>query len=132
MTMSTYKAFGGPPAGLVLTTEPELAKRLDQIAYPGLTANFDLGKTAALAMSVLDLLAYGGAYADQCIANAQALGDALENAGIAVHRVEDRPVTESHHLALPAAPYGGGQTASKHLALANILLCGIGLPLATG
>jgi glycine hydroxymethyltransferase len=129
MTMSTYKAFGGPPAGLVLTTEPELAKRLDQIAYPGLTANFDLGKTAALAMSVLDLLAHGRAYADQCIANAQALGGALENEGIAVHRVQGRPVTESHHLALPSAPFGGGQNASKHLALANILLCGIGLPL---
>ena len=28
------------------------------------------------------------------------------------------------------APYGGGQTASKHLAKANILLCGIGLPIA--
>jgi glycine hydroxymethyltransferase len=129
MTMSTYKAFGGPPAGLVLTTEPDLAKRLDQIAYPGLTANFDLGKTAALAMSVLDLLAYGGAYADQCIANAQALGAALESAGIAVHRVKDKPATESHHLALPAAAHGGGQSAAKHLALANILLCGIGLPL---
>ncbi len=80
MTMSTYKAFGGPPSGLVLTTEAELAQRIDQIAYPGLTANFDLGKTAALAMSVLDLLAYGEAYADQCIRNAQALGGALEDA----------------------------------------------------
>jgi glycine hydroxymethyltransferase len=129
MTMSTYKAFGGPPAGLVLTTEPELAKRLDQIAYPGLTANFDLGKTAALAMSVLDLLAFGRAYADQCIANAQALGHALQREGIAIHQVRDRPVTESHHLALPATRFGGGQNASKHLARANILLCGIGLPL---
>ncbi|MFO0993682.1 MAG: aminotransferase class I/II-fold pyridoxal phosphate-dependent enzyme [Hyphomicrobiales bacterium] len=77
MTMSTYKAFGGPPSGLVLTTESELAQRIDQIAYPGLTANFDLGKTAALAMSALDLLEYGEAYADQCVRNAQALGHAL-------------------------------------------------------
>jgi glycine hydroxymethyltransferase len=130
MTMSTYKAFGGPPSGLVLTTESELAQRIDQIAYPGLTANFDLGKTAALAISVLDLLAHGEAYADQCIQNAQALGEALEQAGMAVHSAQGRKVTESHHLALRAAPYGGGQTASKHLAKANILLCGIGLPIA--
>lgn len=130
MTMSTYKAFGGPPSGLVLTTEAELAKRIDQIAYPGLTANFDLGKTAALALSVLDLLAHGEAYADQCIRNAQSLGEALEDAGVAVHHVAGRKVTESHHLALRAEPYGGGQTASKHLANANILLCGIGLPIA--
>jgi len=38
-------------------------------------------------------------------------------------------VAESHHLALPAATYGGGQSAAKHLALASVLLCGIGLPL---
>src|SRR5215469_12378248 len=59
MTMSTYKAYGGPPAGLVLTTEKLLAERIDQIAYPGVTANFDLGKTAALALATLDLLEHG-------------------------------------------------------------------------
>lgn len=129
MTMSTYKAFGGPPSGIALATEQDLAKRLDKIAYPGLTANFDLGKTAALAVSVLDLLEHGEAYADRCIANARALAQALADEGIAVHGVNGRPHTESHHLALPAAPHGGGQRAAKHLAQANILLCGIGLPL---
>src|SRR6266851_3273067 len=129
MTMSTYKAYGGPPAGLLLTTEAELAARVDKIAYPGLTANFDLGKTAALAMATLDLIEHGRDYAAQCIANAQALGAALEAAGLPVHGVEGRGHTESHHLALHGAKFGGGQRASKHLARANILLCGIGLPL---
>ena len=130
MTMSTYKAFGGPPSGLVVTTERDLAERLDKIAYPGLTANFDLGKTAALALSVLDLLEHGEAYADQCIRSAQSLGSALANESFEVHSVTGRPYTESHHLALCAAAYGGGHTASKHLARANILMCGIGLPIA--
>ena len=48
MTFSTYKRLGGPPGGLVLTNEADLAERLKAIAYPGLTANFDAGKTAAL------------------------------------------------------------------------------------
>lgn len=129
MTMSTYKALGGPPAGLVLTTEADLAEKLDRIAFPGMTANFDLGKTAALAVSMLDMLEYGAAYADACMANARALGAALEAEGLAVHGVAGRGHTDSHHLALPAASLGGGQAASKHLAAANILLCGIGLPL---
>jgi len=129
MTMSTYKAFGGPPAGIIVTTEAELAERLDKIAYPGMTANFDLGKTAALAISVMDLLAHGAAYADQCIRNAQALGRALATEGLPVHGVEGRGHTESHHLALQAARFGGGQSTAKRLAGANILLCGIGLPL---
>jgi glycine hydroxymethyltransferase len=129
MTMSTYKAYGGPPSGLFLTTDAELARRVDKIAYPGLTANFDLGKTAALAMATLDLLEHGAAYAGQSIANAKALGAALESAGFPVHGVAGRGHTESHHLALHAARFGGGQRASQHLARANILLCGIGLPL---
>jgi glycine hydroxymethyltransferase len=128
MTMSTYKAYGGPPSGLFLTTESELAMRVDKIAYPGLTANFDLGKTAALAMATLDLLEHGAAYAGQSIANAKALGAALEAVGFPVHGVEGRGHTESHHLALHAARFGGGQRASQHLAKASILLCGIGLP----
>src|SRR5262245_5315546 len=129
MTMSTYKAFGGPPSGIIVTTEAELAARLDKIAYPGMTANFDLGKTAALAISVMDLIAHGSAYADQCIRNAQALGRALAAEDLPVHGVEGRGHTESHHLALQAARFGGGQSAAKRLAEVNILLCGIGLPL---
>ena len=129
MTMSTYKAYGGPPAGLVLTTEKVLAERIDQIAYPGVTANFDLGKTAALALATLDLLEHGRAYAAMCIENAKALGAALAAEGLPVHGVGGRGHTESHHLALHAAPFGGGQTASKRLAEANVLLCGIGLPI---
>jgi glycine hydroxymethyltransferase len=129
MTMSTYKAYGGPPAGLLLTTEKGLAERIDQIAYPGVTANFDLGKTAALALATLDLLEHGRDYAAMCIENAKALGAALAAEGVPVHGVEGRGHTESHHLALHAAPFGGGQSASKRLAQANVLLCGIGLPI---
>ena len=44
MTMSTYKSLGGPPSGLILTNESDLAQRIDKIAYPGLTANFDVAK----------------------------------------------------------------------------------------
>jgi len=129
MTMSTYKAFGGPPSGIILTTEAKLAERLDAIAYPGMTANFDLGKTAALALSTLDLLEHGRAYASRCIESARALGEALAAEGLPVQRVAGRGPTESHHLAIAAARLGGGQRASKHLAHANLLLCGIGLPL---
>ena len=38
--------------------------------------------------------------------------------------------TRSHQLAIEAARFGGGQAASKRLRRANILACGIGLPLA--
>ena len=131
MTLSTYKSFGGPAGGLVLTNDANLAKRLDKIAFPGLTANFDLGKTAALIIATLDMLEHGRAYADAMIANAQALADAIEKAGIDVVRVPGKGATMSQHVALPAQAFGGGHRACRKMEAANILASGIGLPGAT-
>ncbi len=128
MTCSTYKSFGGPPQGLVLTDDNALAQRLDAIAHPGLTANFDLSRTAALAVAALDLRVHGAAYAAACVANARALGEALQAAGVPVHTVPGRGMTSSHQLAVPAQRWGGGTAAARLLEPANILASGIGLP----
>jgi glycine hydroxymethyltransferase len=130
MTCSTYKSFGGPAGGLVLTNEPELAERLDRIAYPGLTANFDLSRIAALVVAASDMLEFGTEYARTCIANARALAAALAERKAAVHGPPERGYTLSHHVALRAADYGGGTTASRRLERANLLTSGIGLPVA--
>ena len=127
MTMSTYKSLGGPPSGLVLTNEAELAERLDRIAFPGMTANFDAAKSASLAMALLDWKAHGVAYAMAMAETAKALALALAGEGVTVYAA-GRGCTESHQLALEAAPLGGGQNAAKRLRRANILSCGIGLP----
>ncbi|RMD62450.1 MAG: aminotransferase class I/II-fold pyridoxal phosphate-dependent enzyme, partial [Alphaproteobacteria bacterium] len=129
MTMSTYKSLGGPPSGLVLTNEADLAEALDRIAFPGLTANFDAGKTAALALSLLDWVAHGKACAAAMVATARALAEALADEGLPVFAAA-RGFTRSHQFALEAAPFGGGQAAARRLRQANILACGIGLPTA--
>ena len=129
MTMSTYKSLGGPAAGLVVTNDAALAERLDAIAYPGLTANFDAAKTAALAMSLLDWKVYGRDYASAMAATAKALAEALAERGIPLF-ARERGMTTSHQFAIEAARYGGGQTAAKLLRRANVLTCGIGLPIA--
>jgi glycine hydroxymethyltransferase len=129
MTMSTYKSLGGPPSGLIVTSEDELARRLDAIAYPGLTANFDAGKAAALAITLLDWKRFGLAYAATMAATAAALARALAALGLPVHAA-DRGGTTTHQLAVEAARFGGGQAASRRLRAANILACGIGLPIA--
>ncbi|HEX2912834.1 MAG TPA: aminotransferase class I/II-fold pyridoxal phosphate-dependent enzyme [Chloroflexia bacterium] len=129
MTCSTYKSFGGPPGGLVLTNSPELAARLDKIAYPGLTANFDLSRTAALVVAASDILEFGPAYAQMCIANAQALAEALVRERCPVQYVPGKGFTHSHHIGVQAARFGGGTIASRLLEKANILTSGIGLPL---
>ncbi|KQU52055.1 serine hydroxymethyltransferase [Bosea sp. Leaf344] len=129
MTMSTYKSLGGPPSGLILTDEPEIARKLDAIAYPGLTANFDAAKSASLAISLLDWKAHGEAYAREMALTAKALGEALVARQAPVF-ARDRGITTSHQFAIEAASYGGGQAAAKKLRAVNILSCGIGLPLA--
>ncbi len=129
MTMSTYKSLGGPAGGLIVTNEAALAERLDAIAFPGLTANFDVAKSAALAVTMLDWREFGEAYATEIIAVSKALADNLEKRGVPVFK-GTHGATQSHQFAIEAAEFGGGQTAAKKLRRANILTCGIGLPIA--
>jgi glycine hydroxymethyltransferase len=129
MTMSTYKSLGGPAGGLVVTRDAAIAERLDAIAYPGLTANFDAAKTAALALSLLDWREHGEAYGQAMVDTARALAQALQDNGLKVF-AGARGHTQSHQFALEAAPLGGGQHASARLREAGFLACGIGLPIA--
>ena len=127
MTMSTYKSLGGPAGGLIVTNESDIAERLDAIAFPGMTANFDAAKSAALAVSMLDWRDFGKEYASEMISLSKALAAALDAEGVPVFAVKDG-FTNSHQFAVRAAAYGGGQAASKILREAGFLACGIGLP----
>lgn len=151
MTASTYKSFGGPPSGMVLTDDPAIAARLDAIAHPGLTANFDLGRTAALAAACLDLIEHGAAYAHACVDVARALAAALRDAGVPVFGATAGPnagrETDSQFVAVPAAALPaastpraravvragrgfGGTAASRLIEPANLLTTGIEIPAA--
>ncbi|GAB1380988.1 aminotransferase class I/II-fold pyridoxal phosphate-dependent enzyme [Pararhodobacter aggregans] len=129
MTMSTYKSLGGPAGGLIVTNDAAIAERLDRIAFPGLTANFDAAKSAALAISLLDWREHGRAYAQAMADTARAFAEALAAAGLPVFAAE-KGFTTSHQFAVEAAGFGGGQAASKTLEKAGFLACGIGLPIA--
>ncbi|BCG04016.1 serine hydroxymethyltransferase (plasmid) [Paraburkholderia sp. PGU19] len=128
MTMSTYKSLAGTAGGLIVTNDAEMAHKLDAIAYPGMTANFDAGKSASIAMTMLDWQEFGRSYAAEMVKSAKALATALLEEGLPVF-ARDRGMTTSHQLAIEAHEFGGGQTMAKLLRRANILACGIGLPL---
>jgi glycine hydroxymethyltransferase len=127
MTMSTYKSLGGPAGGLLLTNRADLAERVDAIAYPGLTANFDAGKTAALAITLIDWLDGGPEYASAMTSTAAALAESLAASGLPVFATE-QGFTTSHQFAVDAAQWNGGHQAALMLREANILACAIGLP----
>jgi glycine hydroxymethyltransferase len=127
MTMSTYKSLGGPAGGLIVTNEAELAERLDAIAFPGMTANFDAAKSAALAVTMLDWRDFGRDYAATMIRTARALAEAMQAEGLPVFEGAHGP-TRSHQFALMASGFGGGQAAARKLRRAGFLASGIGLP----
>ena len=133
MTMSTYKSLGGPPSGLIVSNDAALMERIDSIAFPGLTANFDAGKAAALAISLLDWREYGAAYGEAMVDVAGALAAEIEKLDVPLFKVQmengERVSSMSHQFALQAAEFGGGQTLAGKLRDVNILSCGIGLPI---
>ena len=128
MTFSTYKSLGGPAGGLIVTNVDEIAQKLDTIAYPGLTANFDAAKTAALGITLQDWKSVGRDYAQMMVKTSQALAQHLQNLGVNIFAA-DKGFTTSHQFAILAAPYGGGQTAARRMGEAGLLACGIGLPI---
>ncbi|MEO0680085.1 MAG: beta-eliminating lyase-related protein [Pseudomonadota bacterium] len=128
MTMSAYKSLGGPPSGLIVTNEAEIAQRLDAIAFPGLTANYDAAKAAALGVTLTDWLAQGPAYAAEMRRVARAFAAALHAQGVAVHGDPARGFTGSHAFALEAGPHGGGEALARRLEAAGLLASAIGLP----
>jgi glycine hydroxymethyltransferase len=128
MTMSTYKSLGGPPSGLIVTNDADVAEKVDRIAFPGMTANFDAAKSAALAITLLDWKDHGKAYAATMTRTAKALASELADRGLPVFSTA-KGHTTSHQFAVRAAEFGGGQAAAKRLRRANILTCGIGLPI---
>jgi glycine hydroxymethyltransferase len=131
MTMSTYKSLGGPPAGLLVTNDAAIAERVDAIAFPGLTANFDAANTAALAVTLLDWKETGQAYATEMVDSARDLASHLVAAGLGVVLV-DGQATRSHAFALRAeASNGDGHALAKRLRTAGLLTSGIGLPTDT-
>jgi len=128
MTMSTYKSLGGPAGGIIVSNDADIVERLDAIAFPGMTANFDAAKSAALAITMLDWRDFGEAYGAEMIALSKAFAAALDAEGLPVF-AKAQGYTNSHQFAIEAARFGGGQAASKQLRQAGYLACGIGLPI---
>jgi len=127
MTMSTYKSLSGPAGGLIVTNEAEIAERLDSIAFPGMTANFDAAKSAALAITMADWKVHGRDYAKNMVDVSRSLARELDGLGLPVF-AKCQSFTRSHQFAIEAAEFGGGQTISKKLRKSGFLTCGIGLP----
>lgn len=131
MTMSTYKSLAGPAGGLIVTNEPDLAERIDEIGYPGLTANFDAGRITALGITLVDWIELGAAYTSAMVGTAKALTDSLATHGVDLQLASGTPTT-THQFAIRFDDDEQANAAVMSLREANLLTCAIGLPAGTG
>jgi glycine hydroxymethyltransferase len=120
MILSTQKVLGGPVGGIAITNDDELARKIRSFVFPVLLQTRDLNKYAAQAYAMAEMVAFGAEYAAQMVANARALGRALEAVGFEVLG-SDRGYTQTHQVVLDLATSGAEQFETRCQA-ANILV----------
>ncbi len=124
---STHKTLPGPQGGIILSNEDELMDRIVEALYPALVTNHHLFRLPALGVCLLEMRRWGGHYADQVIANAQALGQAIQSRGVDVVSHQGR-FTQSHTILVRTAPYGSSKEMATRLEEANIIVTAAHLP----
>jgi glycine hydroxymethyltransferase len=85
ISFTTHKTLCGPRGACILTTDPQLAERVDHAVFPGLQGGPHVNKFAAIATAFR--LAQTEQFRDlqhQIAANARALAQALANEGLRV------------------------------------------------
>ena len=126
VTASTHKTFPGPQRGVIVSDlEPEDEARYwpaaDRGVFPGSSSNHHLHTLPALLAAVREMQQHAVAYAGQIVANAQALGRALDAEGIPVE-ARDFGYTRSHQIAVNVAEDGGGLEVAQRLEASDIIV----------
>lgn len=120
MTGSAGKTFSGPQSGIMVWDDPALTGPLTHAVFPVLVATHQVNRVAALAVSAAEMLAYGRAYMEQIVRNAQALGAALARHGIPMLGAH-KGYTRTHQVVANVHEFGGGLEVAHRLARANLI-----------
>jgi len=117
---STHKSLPGPQGGLILGNNEEVFKRVSSQIHPGIIDNIHWNRVAALAMSLLEMMQFGKAYAQAVVKNSQALGKGLADRGVAVKGAA-LGYSKSHQVLLDVDKAKAGLFA-RRLEEANIII----------
>jgi glycine hydroxymethyltransferase len=116
---STHKSFPGPQGGLILSNNEDVFQAVSKKLYYGALDNIHLDRVAALAVSLLEMMQFGKAYAQAVVKNSQALAKALVEQGVKV-RGGSRGYSMSHQVLLDYDAAKSESMATK-LEQANII-----------
>lgn len=120
MTGSAGKTFSGPQSGIIVWDAPSLTQSITQAIFPVLAATHQVNRVAALAVAAAEMIEFGQMYMAQIVRNAQALGAALEQRGIAMLGSR-KGYTRTHQVIADVRTFGGGLDVAHLLARANIV-----------
>ena len=120
LTGSAGKTFSGPQSGVMVWNDPTLTEPLCDTVFPALAATHQVNRVAALAAAAAELIAFGREYMGQIVANAQALGAALDARGIPVLGAH-KGFTRTHQVIAVVRSWGGGLDVAHRLADANLI-----------
>jgi glycine hydroxymethyltransferase len=126
ITASTHKTFPGPQRGVIVSDLDEEGEKrywpsADRGVFPGSSSNHHLHTLPALLIAIREMQAHGANYAAQIVANARALGKALEDEGIPVE-ARDFGYTSSHQIAVNVSAHGGGVPVAQRLEANDIIV----------
>ena len=120
MTGSAGKTFSGPQSGIIVWDDPTLTEPITHAIFPVLVATHQVNRVAALAVSAVEMLAFGEVYMRQIVRNAQALGAALHQRGIPILGAS-KGYTTTQQVIADVRQFGGGLAVAQRLARANII-----------
>ncbi len=124
---STHKTLPGPQGGIIFSNRGDLMDPIGEATYPALVTNHHPFRIPALALALLEMREFGAAYADQIVANAQALGAALEAAGVPCVQV-DGCYTRSHTILACVSRSGPAAAVAERLEQAGLITTASHLP----
>jgi glycine hydroxymethyltransferase len=126
VTTTTHKTLRGPRGGMILSNDPDIARRIDSAVFPGLQGGPLMHVIAAKAVALGEALQPDFAvYARAVIENAQTLAQTLAASGLAIVSGG----TDTHLLLVDLRPLGlTGRDAEQVLERAGITCNKNGIP----
>lgn len=126
ITASTHKTFPGPQRGVIVSNLDEAdAERYwpaaDRGVFPGSSSNHHLHTLPALLVAIREMKVHAKAYAAQIVANAQALGKALDAEGVTVE-AKEFGFTQSHQIAVNVSEFGSGVEIAQRLEANDVIV----------
>jgi glycine hydroxymethyltransferase len=125
-TTTTHKSLRGPRGGMILTNDPEIAKKINSAVFPGLQGGPLMHVIAAKAVAFGEALKPDfKTYGENVVANAKTLAESLKKNGLDIVSGG----TDNHLMLVDLRPKNAtGKRAEQALGRANITCNKNGIP----